>query len=61
MAHVQHSTPTAGLEVILDVTPLDLFMQCVAVQAVLKTLGRNHHSRDGIGCSCLRGTSTLGE
>ncbi len=31
MAHVHHSTPTAGLEAILDVMPFDLFTQHAAV------------------------------
>ncbi len=41
MAHVRHSTPTAGLEAILDMMPLELFTQCTAVQAVLRVWGRN--------------------
>ena len=36
MTHMCHSTPTAGLEAALDVMPLNLHAQCVAVQAVLR-------------------------
>ncbi len=36
MTHIHCSTLTAGLEAILDVMPLDLVAQCVAVHAVLR-------------------------
>ncbi len=54
MVHARHSTPTAGLEAILDVMLLDLFMQCAVVQMVLRVGGRNQHSWAGIRCSHLR-------
>ncbi len=53
MAHVCHSTPTAGLEVILGVMPLDLHTQCVAAWVAYRVQGQS--TRDGIGRSCLRG------
>ncbi len=55
MAHVHRSTPTAGLEAILDVMPLDLYAQSAAVQVVLRVQGRNQSGWDGISCSHLRG------
>ncbi len=55
MAHICCSTPTAGLEAILDVMLLDLFAQCEAVQVVLRVQGRNQSSWDSISCSHLRG------
>ncbi len=55
MAHVRHSTPTAGLEAILDVMLLDLFAQCVAVQVVLRVQDKNQHSWEGIRHGRLRG------
>ncbi len=55
MTHVCHSTPTAGPEAALDVMSLDLYVQCKAVQAVLRVRSRNQSSWDGIGCGHLRG------
>ena len=55
MAHVQCSTPTAGLEAILGVVPLDLHTQCVAAQAAYRIRGQNQDRWDGIGRGCLRG------
>ncbi len=55
MAHVQRSTPTAGLEAILGVMPLDLHTQCVVARAVYRIRGWNQDRWDGIGCGCLRG------
>ena len=55
MAHVRHSTPTAGLEAILDIMPLDLHTQCVVVRAAYRIRGRNRDRWDGIGHGRLRG------
>ncbi len=54
MTHVHRTNPTSGLEAALDVMPLNLYAQCVAVQAVLRVQSRNQSSWDGIGCSHLR-------
>ncbi len=61
LTHVHHSTPTARLEAALDVMPLDLYVQCVAVQAVLRVRSRNQSSWGGIGCSHLRGHLLWGD
>ncbi len=55
MAHVHRSTPTTGVDAILDVMPLDLFVQSVAVQAVCRVQGKNQSRWNGIGCDCLGG------
>ena len=55
MTHVRCSTPTAGLEAALDVMLLNLYVQCIAVQAVLRVQSRNQSSWDGIGRNHLRG------
>ncbi len=55
MAHMHHSTPTAGLEAILNIMPLDLFAQCMAVQAAFRIWGRNLFRWDGIGWDNLWG------
>ncbi len=55
MTHVRRSTPTAGLEVILGVMPLDLHTQCVAAGAAYRIRGWNRDRWDGIGHSRLRG------
>ncbi len=55
MAHVRRSTPTAGLEAILGVMPLDQHTQCVAVQAACRIRGRNRDKCHGTGCRHLRG------
>ncbi len=55
MTHICCSTPTAGLEAALDVMPLNLYAQCIAVQAVLRVWSRNKSSWDGIGLGHLRG------
>ena len=53
MAHVHHSTPTAGLEAILGIMPFDLHTQCVVVQMACKIQGQNRGQNrgkwDGIG------------
>ncbi len=54
MAHVHHSTSTAGFEAILDIMPLDLFPQGVAVQAAFRIWGRNQRW-DGISQDNLWG------
>ena len=61
MAHMCCSSPTAGLEAILDAMLLDLIAQCVAVQTVLRVWGRNQSSWDGISCSHLRGHLLWGD
>ncbi len=53
MVHVQRSTPTAGLEAILDVMLLDLHAQCAAVKAVLRVWDGNQRSWDGISLGHL--------
>ncbi len=55
MAHVRRSTPTAGLEVILGVMPLDLHTQCVVALAVYRVWGRNQSRWDGIERGHLQG------
>ncbi len=55
MAHVHRSTPTAGLEAVLGVMPLDLLAQCMAAQAAFRIRGRNWSNLDGIGWDHLRG------
>ena len=54
MAHICHSTPTAGLEAILGVMPLNLHTQCVAVWAACRVWGQNQDRWDGIGHGHLR-------
>ncbi len=55
MAHVCCSIPTAGLEAILGVMPLDLHSQCVTVRAAYRVQGQNQNRWDGIGRGCLEG------
>ncbi len=55
MAHICRSTPTAGLEAILGIMPLDLHTQCVATQAACRIRGQNQDRWDGIGCGHLQG------
>ncbi len=55
MAYVCRSAPAAGLEAILDVMPLDLFAQYVAIHAAFRIRGRNQGRWDGIGWDNLRG------
>ncbi len=55
MAHIRRSTPTAGLEVILGIMPLDLHTQCEVVQAACRIWGQNRDKWDGIGRGHLRG------
>ncbi len=55
MAHVHCSTPTAGLEVILGIMPLDLQAQCMAAQAACRVQGQNQSRWDGIGRGHLQG------
>ncbi len=55
MAHVRRSTPTAGMEAVLDMMPLDLHAQYAAIKAIIRIRGGNRSCWDGIGCGCLRG------
>ncbi len=55
MACVCHSTPTAGLEVILGVMLLDPHTQCMATQVACRIWGQNRDRWDGIGCGHLWG------
>ncbi len=61
MIHVCHSIPTAGLEAALDMILLNLYAQCVAVQAVLRVQSRNQSSWDGVSCGHLRGHLLWGD
>ncbi len=51
--HVCCSTPTAGLEAVLDVILFDLYAQCMAAQVAFRVQGRNQSRWDGIGHSHL--------
>ncbi len=55
MAHIRHTMPMAGLEAILNFMPLNLHVQCMAVQAALWVHSRNRAKWDGIGQGHLRG------
>ncbi len=55
MAHVHHSTPTAGLEAILGIMPLNLHTQSVVVWAACRIQGQNQDRWDGIGHGHLQG------
>ncbi len=58
MAHIRCTTP---IEAVLDIMPLNLHEQCMAVQAALQVHGRNRVKWDGIGEGCLRGHVFWGE
>ncbi len=55
MAHLRPSTPMAGVEAVLGISPLDLFTQCISAQVAFRIQGRNKSSWDGIDQGHLRG------
>ncbi|MCF6239098.1 MAG: hypothetical protein L3J79_09890, partial [Candidatus Marinimicrobia bacterium] len=54
-AHILGSNPTKGLEVILNLPPVELFVEAVSVQAACRIRNRNQIIWDGIGKGKNRG------
>ncbi len=55
MSHICCTTPTAGLEALMDAVPLDLYVQCLGAQVLFRLQGRNSVRWDGVGVGSLRG------
>ncbi len=55
MSHFRQTTLTAGLEALLDLRPLDLYIQSSAVQTSLRICDRNPRRWDGRGKGNSRG------
>lgn len=53
MMPVRPSTPTAGLEIILDIMPLDIKIQEMALKAACRVMSINQTRWDGIGKNSL--------
>ena len=49
MMPMRKGTPTAGLEVILDLPPLDLVVENLTLKAMTRVLPHNHTCWDGMG------------
>ena len=49
MGHFRRSTPTTGMEVIMNLTPLPLFLKQEALTALARIRGRVKPEWDGIG------------
>ncbi len=47
LTHVRRTAPTAGMDAELDLMPLDLYVQKIAVQATLRVGQWNREKRDG--------------
>jgi len=48
MGHFRRSTPTAGLEVIMNLIPLHLHIQCEASIAMCRTMGQTLYGREAL-------------
>jgi ribonuclease HI len=55
LGHFRKSTPTAGLEVIFDLIPLDIYLNGEAAKTFQRISGRNPTRWDGIGTGKKRG------
>ena len=55
LTHMRRTTPTNGMEVILDLMPLDLHILQTACNAAFRIRGQNRTKWDGVGELHLRG------
>jgi ribonuclease HI len=55
IAPVRYSTPTAGMEVIYNIPPLDIYIKGLGLRAYLRTLNHNFVIWDGLGRGFQRG------
>ena len=55
MTHMRRTTPTRGVEAIIGLMPLDLYIESMATRTTLRVMERNRPNWDGIGRGRLRG------
>ena len=55
VTHMRQTAPTKGVEVIVDLMPLDLDIKSMAAQATLRVMEHNHPNWDDVGRGQLHG------